>query len=197
MPRPLPLRTLLPALLAAALLGACGGSGDGDAADTGAPGAADAAAPPSSAAVAEQPLALADADLEMYERGLEKEIELVRAAQQRGSSATTAAERSAASQAQWKEQTMPEAARAIGADSARYIQVREAVHEVLQTLDFQGKIDGPMQMDTSRATPEMKARLARDPIAGMPAASAAAFRARLDRLAEVFVRYVRLTAVAG
>jgi hypothetical protein len=52
-------------------------------------------------------------------------------------------------------------------------------------------------MDTARATPEMRARLASDPLAQLPAESAAALRGRLDRLAPLFARYVTLTAVGG
>ena len=92
---------------------------------------------------------------------------------------------------------MPAAARAIGADPVRYAQVRERLHDVLQTLDFQGKIDGPMQLDTARATPEMRARLARDPVAELPPSVGEAFTAMLDRLAPLFAQYVGLTAVGG
>ena len=137
------------------------------------------------------------ADLDVYERGLQKEIELVRAAQAKASAAATPQARGEAMQAQWKEQTMPDAARALGVAPERYAQVRNAVHEMLTTLDFQGKIEGPMQMDTTHATPEMRARLARDPLAELPAASATAVRARLPRLAPVFAQYVTLTAVGG
>ena len=191
MPRSTLSRALCP-LLVVMLVAACGGGEDG--------GGGDSAGSGTSAAGAESsdgPFAFTEADLDAYERGLTKEMELVRAAQERASSASTPEARGEAMQAQWKEQTMPEAARAVGMAPERYAQVRETVHEVLQTLDFQGKIEGPMQMDTARATPEMRARLARDPLAELPPASAAALRARLDRLAPVFARYVRLTAVGG
>ena len=195
MPRPTFSRALCPLLVVTLL--ACGGGDQGDgSADAGAGSAAGSAAGSGDAA-AGRPFAFTEADLDAYERGLTKEIELVRAAQQRASSATTPQARGDAMQAQWKEQTMPEAARAIGVAPERYAQVRETVHEVLQTLDFQGKIDGPMQMDTASATPEMRARLARDPLGELPPASAAALRARLDRLAPLFAQYVTLTAVGG
>ena len=176
------------ALVAATLLAGCGG--DADRGDSAAAERAPSSAP--SAAVE-----LTEADLDVYERGLQKEIELVRAAQARAREAATPEARGAAAQAQWKEQTMPEAARAIGVAPERYEQVRERVHTLLETLDFQGKIDGPMQMDTSRASPEARERLARDPLAELPPASAAAVRARLDRLAPIFAQYVTLTAVGG
>jgi hypothetical protein len=197
MPRPTFSRALCPLLVVTLLAGACGGGDRGDGgADTGAGSAAGTASAPDDAS-AGRPFSFTAADLDTYERGLTKEIELVRAAQQRASSATTPQARGDAMQAQWKEQTMPEAARAIGVAPERYAQVRETVHEVLQTLDFQGKIEGPMQMDTANATPEMRARLARDPLAELPPASAAALRARLDRLAPLFAQYVTLTAVGG
>ena len=192
MPRPgIRLAPLTPRLTA--LLVACGGND----AREGGPWTAAASASASDAAAPGGAVAITPADVEMYERGLQKEIELVRAAQARASSAATPAARSEAMQAQWKEQTMPEAARAIGADPARYAKVRERLHEVLQTLDFQGKIDGPMELDTARATPEMRARLASDPVAELPPAVAEAFNVMLDRLAPLFAQYVRLTAVGG
>jgi hypothetical protein len=194
---PLPVTRLAPLMLTfTMLLAACGG--DGDARDGDSSGAAvSASAATTDAAPPAGAVELTVGDVELYERGLQQEIELVRAAQTRGSGATTPEARSEAMQAQWKEQTMPAAARAIGADPARYAQVRERLHEVLRTLDFQGKIEGPMQLDTSRATPEMRARLASDPVAELPQPVGAALTARLDRLAPLFAQYVRLTAVGG
>lgn len=189
---------LLLALLGAGGAAACGRSADSRGGDTSAGSAASAsAAGSSSPAGAGRTVAFGEADLDAYERGLRKEIELVRAAQERSRTAATPQARGEAMQAQWKEQTMPAAAQAIGADPERYRQVRETVHEVLQTLDFQGKIEGPMQIDTAHAPPAMKARLARDPVADLPPASAAALRARLDRLAPLFAEYATLTAVGG
>ena len=184
-------RSIGPALLSLVLATACGSDSSNDQAasaggSSGAGGAASA-----------EPFAFTAADLDAYERGLAKEIELVQAAQSRASAGGTPQERADARLAAEQERTMPEAARAIGVDPDRYARVRTTVHEVLNTLDFQGKIDGPMQMDTARATPEMKARLARDPIAELPAESAAALRARLATLAPLHARYVTLTAVGG
>ncbi|HWJ22797.1 MAG TPA: hypothetical protein VNS52_10645, partial [Gemmatimonadaceae bacterium] len=138
-----------------------------------------------------------EADLDAYERGLTKEIELVRAAQERERTATTPQARGEAMQAQWKEQTMPGGAQSAGLPLERYGRVRETVNHVLETLDFQGRIDGPLSMDTTHATPEMRQRLTSDPFVALPPASAAALRARLDRLVPLWGQYVRLTAVAG
>jgi len=195
----------LRALLGVTLLGvtlpgaACGGETDqaSGGGDGGAAAGASATADVAAVADADGPVAVTEADLDAYERGLQAEIELVRAAQERTRTAGTPEARGEAMQAQWKEQTMPAAARTIGVDPEHYRRVRETVHEVLQTLDFQGKIEGPMQMDTTNATPRMRATLARDPFAELPAASAAALRARLDRLAPIFAQYVTLTAVGG
>ena len=137
------------------------------------------------------------ADVDAFARGLTRETELVREAQAKARKATTPAERGAAMEAQWKEGTMPGGAEAAGMPLERYAAVREAIVATLQTLEFQGKIEGPMQLDTSRATPEIRQRLEADPYADLPAASAAALRARLDQLAPIWATYVELTAVGG
>lgn len=170
--------------------GADGGANSGESAD-----AAEQAA--SSEASSSGPVAFTEADLDAYERGLAREIELVRAAQERQSTAKTPEERGEAMQAQWKEQTIPEGAKSAGMAEDRYTRVRETVNDVLQILDFQGEIDGPMQIDTARASPDMKRRLATDPLADLSPASAAALRARMDRLVPLWIEYVTLTAVAG
>lgn len=137
------------------------------------------------------------AEVDAFARGLARETELVREAQARARAAATAEERGDAMQAQWKEQTIPGGAEAAGMSVERYAAIREAITGTLQTLDFQGRIEGPMQLDTSRATPEMRRRLEADAYADLPAASASALRARLDRLAPIWATYVELTAVGG
>lgn len=182
------------------IVAACG------AAESGPEGAAEAVAgtavvdapPPSQApAAAEDAIEISEADLEMYERAFAKEIEIVRAAGERAMNAPTPAERGAAMQQQWESESVPAAARAAGVPEERYRYVREPVHEIFRTLDFQGKIDGPMSMDVSRASEEMKAKLARDPFDALTPSSAAVLRARMDRLVPVWIDYVRMTAVAG
>ena len=121
----------------------------------------------------------------------------MKAAQQRAASATTASERANAAQAQWEDQTAPEGARAAGLPVERYRAVRETVTRVLETLDFQGKIEGPKSIDLERATPEMRERVAGDAYVGLSPGTAAAIRARIDRLVPLWVEYVNLTAVAG
>jgi hypothetical protein len=155
------------------------------------------AAPPAAAGEATETATFDEADVDAFARGLAREAELVREAQARARSASTAEERGAAMEAQWKEQTMPGGAEAAGLPLERYAEIREAITGTLQTLDFQGKIDGPMQLDTSRATPEMRRRLESDAFAALPAASATALRSRLDQLAPIWRTYVELTAVGG
>lgn len=143
------------------------------------------------------PFAFTDTDLDAYERGMRKEIELVQAARARGDSAKTPEERGAASQAAFESNTAPAAAQAIGAPPDRYQATRRTVNRVFETLDFQGKIPGPMEIDTARVSPEMKRRLSGDPFAELAPASAAALRARLDALSRVWMEYIKLVAVAG
>ena len=145
----------------------------------------------------ETAFAFSDADLDLYERGMRKEIELVKAARARSDSAKTPAERGAASQAAFESSTAPAAAQAIGASLDRYQATRRTVNRVFETLDFQGKIPGPMEIDTARASPEMKKRLAGDPLAELPPASAAALRARLDALTSVWIEYMQLVTLNG
>lgn len=195
MRRPGPARALLLVPLLALLATGCGGgaAGGSDTAGVAAGGEEAAAAP----AAGDAPYAFTEADLDAWERGLAKEIELVRAAQARASAAATPEARGEAMQAQWEDRTIPLAEQSLGAAGANYAATRRTVHRVLQTLDFQGKIDGPMELDTTRVAPEQRARMTMDPYAELAPASAAALKARLDRVAPRWIEYVRLTAVAG
>jgi hypothetical protein len=142
-------------------------------------------------------LELTSDTLSAYERGLKKEIEAVRAAQQRSGTATTAQERGEAIQASFEEATIPQGAAAAGLPVEEYRELRETVNGIFRTLDSQGQIDGPLSMDLSRADAATKERLARDPFADLSSESAAALRAQRDRLVPVWIEYVTLTAVAG
>ena len=180
-------------LLFFAAIAACGG-GDAPA------GQAASDATPASAASAEASATTRDLtaqDLDAYAKGLARETELVRAAQERAKTATTPQERGAAQQAQWEDQTIPEGAKASGLSPERYRAVRTTVNTTFQWLDFQGKIDGPMQLDTATAPPDMKARLARDPFDALSPASRAEVQAQMNRLVPAWIEYVKLTAVAG
>ncbi len=180
-------------------MGAAGSSGSKQAEER-ATGAG-AAEPAATAAAADQksdaPLAFTEADLDGYERGIRKEIELVKTAQQRAMDAATPEERGEAAQAQWEDQTIPEGAKASGLPEERYRGTRRAVHEVFKTLDFQGKIDGPLSIDLSQVSPERRAELAKDPFDALAPSSAAALRSRMERLVPIWSEYMTLTSVAG
>ena len=143
------------------------------------------------------PLTLTAADLDGFEKGLRREIELVREGQARSSNATTPQERGEAIQATFETRTIPDAAPASGLPPERYKLVRETVYQLLETLDFQDKIDGPKSMDMTRAGAEMKARMAGDPYAALDPSGAEILKSRLDRIVPIYVEYVNLTVVGG
>ena len=185
-----------PAVTITAALLLIAGAGCADTNDTGGEaGSVDerATATPSST----RALELTSDTLNAYERGLKKEIDAVRAAQQRSGTAATAQERGEAIQASFEDATIPQGAEAAGLSVEEYRGLRDTVNGVFRTLDFQGQIDGPLSMDLSRANAATKERLARDPFADLSAGSAAALRAQMDRLVPVWIEYVTLTAVAG
>ena len=187
-------RALRQALLALATGACAGGPPDAEAA---APIAVESSVASESGGENEAPFAFTAADLDAYARGIAREAELVRAARERGRAAITPAERGAAAQGEWETATVAGGAQAAGLPVARYRQVRETVHQVLSTLDFQGKIDGPQELSSSAASPEMKRRLASDPFAALAPASAAALRARMDQVVPAYVAYMTLVAVNG
>ena len=178
------------------LLVACGGSDDSEAMDTGTTGATSSESVSDASAPA-GPIALTAADLDGFEKGIARETELVREAQQKSSAATTPAERGTAFQQTFETYTIPAAAPVTGLSAERYQLVRETIGTILTTLDFQGKIDGPQSLDTSRADAAMKARLSSDPYASLDPASAEALKARIGRIAPMWIQYIGLTAVAG
>jgi hypothetical protein len=167
------------------------------AADTAATAAQTGSVPSAEESAPGGALTLTAADLDGFEKGLAREVELVRAATARILKATTPEEGNAAREGMLPEKTAAEAASVTGLTSERYRVVRETVHGILRTLDFQGKIDGPMSIDTARASASMRQMLASDPYAALDPAGAAALKARLDRIVPVWAEYVNLTAVAG
>jgi hypothetical protein len=185
-------------LLCITLIVACGG-GDksGDQAASGATGGAAAPAEASASASAPASAELTATDLDAYAKGLARETELVRAAQERAKSASTPQARGEAQQAQWEDQTIPEGAKAAGLSPERYRAVRSTVHDTFRWLDFQGKIDGPMELDTTHVAPDMKARFARDPFDALSPTSREALQGQMNRLVPAWIEYVKLTAVAG
>ena len=177
---------------------ACGSdSRSADQSAAGSPPSSASGTEPAATGATEQAAELTAGDLEAYAKGLARETELVRAAQERARTATTPQARGEAQQAQWEDQTIPEGAKAAGLDVERYRGVRATVHRTFQWLDFQGKIDGPMQLDTANAPADMKARLARDPFDELTPTSRSALQGMMDRLVPPWIDYVKLTAVAG
>jgi hypothetical protein len=151
----------------------------------------------SSKAMVDSSFAFTEADLAAYEKGLTQEIALVRAARERGKNARTPQARSAAAQEEWEAATIPGGAEAAGLSIERYQKVRKAVNHVLETLDFQGKIDGPLEIDPEHASAEMKQRLSKDAFTELSPAAATALRSRMGTLVPVWVRYMELTALNG
>jgi len=187
------IRALLPTLALA--LAACSG-GDARIDDTETAGALATAQLTRETAAAER-IVLSAADVDAFARGLRREAEAVRESRRLAMAATTPAERGRATQMGFEQATIPEGARAAEMAVERYAAVRETITTVLQTLDLQGRIAGPMEIDTTLASPEMRRRLARDPLSTLPAASAEAIRARLRALEQVWQEYAGLTAVNG
>jgi hypothetical protein len=183
-------------LILCGLLAACGGSG-ADVEDSARSSPASAGEASTGASASEATRTLTADEMQAYERGLRREIEAVKAAHARTASAATAAERGEAAQAAWETSTIPLGAAASGLPAGRYEQVRETVEEIFRTLDFQGKVDGPLSIDLERVDETTKARLARDPFDDLTPDSARTLRAHMDRLLPVWMEYVRLTAVAG
>ena len=143
------------------------------------------------------PVAFTEDDLEQLARGLQKEIEAVKVAQVKAASASTPQERGEAIQAQWETATIPLGAEASGLPVSRYRNIRNAVDRVFTTLDFQGKIDGPLSIDLERADAGTKARVSGDAFADLAPEAAMALRASMDRLVPVWSEYQTLVAVAG
>ena len=176
-------------------LAGCGGGQQDATADSAGPSATVGAT--AAGGDAEVAFAFTDADLDAYIRGMRHEVELVKAAKERGAAAKTPEERGAAAQAEFDVATIPAAAEAIGVPVDRYQSTRRTIHRVFETLDFQGKLAGPMEMDTARASPEMKARLSSDPFTELPPASATSLRARMEEASAVWIEYMNLVAVNG
>ena len=153
----------------------------------------------STAAAAQAPkkVSLSAQDLDGFEKGITEEIRLVKEGQIRAERATTPTERGNAIQSTFEENTTKAAIPASGLSFDRYHQVREVMSRLLTTLDFQDKIPGPQSVDTARADSAMKVRLASDPYGELDAASAQLVKSRLDKIAPLWIEYVRLTVAGG
>ncbi|HEX6573561.1 MAG TPA: hypothetical protein VF042_01205 [Gemmatimonadaceae bacterium] len=144
-----------------------------------------------------QAVSLTAADLDGFEKGIAREIYLVKEGQERARRAQTPVERGNAIQSTFEENTISGAVEASGLTVDRYRLVRQTLSRLLTTLDFQGRIDGPQSVDTSLAGPEMRARLASDPYEALDPASAQLVRDRLGKIVPLWVEYINLTVVGG
>ena len=161
----------------------------------------DSSSPPAqqatSASATETPVTLTAADIDGFEKGLKREIELVKDGHDRASKAITAVERGNAIQSTFEENTMKEAVPASGLSFERYHLIRGVLGKLLTTLDFQGKIDGPQSVDTALADSAMKARLSSDPYVVLDPAGANLLKSRLSEIVPIWVEYVKQTVVSG
>ena len=148
-------------------------------------------------AVNNGPITLSAADFDGFEKGIAREAQLVREATATAASAATPQERGAAIQAGFEQNTMAAAAPVTGLSAERYKLVRETLSRILTTLDFQGKIEGPQSLDTSRADAATRERLRSDPYLELDSASAAELKSRMSRIAPLWIAYINLTALAG
>jgi hypothetical protein len=156
-----------------------------------------AAAAESGTTATPQTISLTSADLDGFEKGIAKEIQLVKEGQERARRAVTPVERGNAIQSTFEENTMTNAVAASRLPIERYRVVRQTLSRLLTTLDFQGRIDGPQSVDTTLADAEMRARLASDPYDVLDASSAQLVRDRLSGIVPLWVDYVNLTVVGG
>ena len=187
-------------LLLAAILVACSGESKDEAGAADTDSSAEVAAEQEiDAGVAGEtgPITLSAADFAGFEKGIAKETELVRAASDKAANAATSQERGEAIQAGFEQNTMAAAAPVTGLSVERYKFVRETLSRLLTTLNFQGKIEGPQSLDTSRADAATKARLASDPYSVLDSASAQELKSRMNRIAPLWIAYVNLTALNG
>ena len=171
-------------------LTACSSGGSDRASDTTAESAA-------AVSEAQPTVSLSPADLDGFEKGITKEIQLVKEGQLRAQRAQTPVERGNAIQSTFEENTMSNAVAASGLSIERYRLVRQTLSRLLTTLDFQGRIDGPQSVDTTLADAEMRARLASDPYDALDSASAQLVKDRLSKIVPLWVEYVNLTVVGG
>lgn len=152
---------------------------------------------PAAAGEASTTLTLTQADIDGFEKGLKREIEIVKDGQERAKVAKTPVERGNAIQSTFEENTMKGAVDVSGLSFERYHLVRSVLAKIFTTLDFQGKIDGPQSVDTTLADSAMKARLASDPYSALDPAGAELLKSRLNEIAPVWIEYINLTVAGG
>ena len=174
-----------PLLIAVLFLAACSGK---DAAPAAASSPAEASSPT---------VSLTAQDLDGFEKGLTEEIRLVKEGKLRAERASNPTDRGNAIQSTFEENTTKGAIPVSGLSFERYHQVRDVMGRLLTTLDFQDKIAGPQSVDTLLADSAMKARLHSDAYKELDAASAQLVKSRLDRIAQLWIEYTKLTIAGG
>jgi hypothetical protein len=205
----------LPPLLALLLAAACGGRdvdpapGDAVAADTAAAPVAPATETASTAQTSADTV-LTPEDLDRYQRGVRRETELLRDAQQRKEEARTGSDslEILASAQEW--QLRPEAAKAAGVDEARWQRIQGQVDAILSRREMGSAMMAQMNgVDTASLPPEQRAQVREntkqaraafggDPFAKLTPETAEAFRARADELGRLRAEYLQaLAKVSG
>ncbi|MBA3466084.1 MAG: hypothetical protein H0T21_01655 [Gemmatimonadaceae bacterium] len=142
-------------------------------------------------------VAFSGADLDAFITALRKETEILRAGQERQRTAATPQQRIDALQSTTEEVRIPEAARAAGLSVDRYRAIRATVMPVLETMDFQDRMKGPMTMDTTRVGEDVKARLRGDAMASLRPASRDALTSRLSRIEAIWGEFAALRTQGG
>ncbi len=126
--------------------------------------------------------------LDGYGRGLQKELEILLRPGRGSHYGVTMSKYS---------DEAAEVVEAAGLSLPVYVAVQKQVDRVFTTLNFQGKIGPSRSIDLTRASAEWKQRLAGDPFAELPEASAVALRSRMDTLVPTWSAIVKLTAQNG
>lgn len=158
---------------------ACSGEGNNDTSQAAASNAR------SSATTVE----LNDANLEALERGLRKEIEIIRRPGRGGSHYRVSL--------QAIDEEAQEVAEAAGMSVVEYRDLHDAVEGVLTPLNFQGKIGPPRSIDLDQVSDEFRAKIEGDPYAALSPGSAAALRSWEERIAKVWSEIMGQTALHG
>lgn len=186
-----------------------GGSGVAEAASGGTAAPASAAGGGSVAGSAPQAFTLGVADLDAYERGLQREIEILQSARERFASAGDDEAR-----LEILAEIQPQVLRAAGAEAAevpeeRYRNISNAMNDVLGKIDM-GEASQqmiPSEADLAEMPPELRARVEEnvremraawgDPYEGLEAETAAALEARVDALRTLRAEHTGLLLSVG
>lgn len=134
-------------------------------------------------------IALTDALLQGYARGLEKEAEIIRR-KERDLPGHMRVEVSA----RYPTDESREVLAAAGLTAEEFVAVQRAVEPVLDLLSLQGKLEPKRSLDLERASEEQRRRLESDPFDALPAESANALRRNYGDVTRPWSRIVRQVA---